>query len=90
MEGQGGGSSTTSYSHVVVNKSNEVGLNRFKKPMEAEMESISTEKLENISSHEQEENHEEVRGEKRTGGSSQRSEHKSVTGLCKSKSTIKP
>lgn len=90
MEGRGGGSSTPSYIHVVANKSEEVGSNRFKRPMEVETERISTEKPENISSHDQEENHEEVREEKRTWGSSQRAKHKSVTGLCKPRSAIKP
>jgi len=58
--------------------------------MEVEIERIITEKLENISSHEQEKNHKEVRREKREKGSGQRAEHRSVTGLCKPRSAIKP
>lgn len=42
MEGQGGGSATPSYSKVVANRGKETGSNRFKKPMEVEMEEIST------------------------------------------------
>jgi len=70
MEGRGGGSSTPSYSHVVMNKNKEAGSNHFKKPMEAGMERICTEKPENNSSPKKEKNHEEVRGEERTKRSS--------------------
>lgn len=51
---------------------------------------ISIEKPKNIRSPEQEENHEEVEREKRTGGCSQRAERKNMTGLCKPRSTITP
>lgn len=70
MDTRGGGIYTPSYSHVVANRIKEEDLNCFKKPMEEEIERINTKKWENISSHEQEENHEEFRGEKIREGNS--------------------
>jgi len=50
----------------VANRNKVAGSNRLKKPMEEGIERINIEKLEKNSSHEQEKNHEEVKGEKRT------------------------
>jgi len=58
--------------------------------MEAGTRSINIEKKKNIRSAEQEENHEEFKRDKITGGGNQRFEHKNMTRLCKPRSAITP
>lgn len=77
-----GGSSAPSYSHVV--------SNRFKKPMEAETESIERGKPENSKSQGKAKTQEEVRRKKRIAGDSQKYDPKSRLGPCKPKISITP
>ena len=90
MEGQGGGSSTPSYSNMVSNRSKEASLKIFQKPMEAKTKTNGTQKPESSKSLEKEGIHKEVRKEMESGYNSRRTENISTIGPYKPKTNIKP
>jgi len=89
MEGQGGGSSTPSYSNVVSSRSKEVSLNGFRKPTEVEKKR-QTQKIQKEANQMNRNRLTGRSGGERLGDSSQKNEYKYATGPCKPRSTIKP